>query len=103
MRKGGVHGYKSFSLSVNHQIQWDVMLAQQHNPGELLFFSDVQVFGTYPTFVQNYWQENNFPLKWWKGMRKSFSNTHSGFCLFSYYMSMIETKMKKIGKKLAEI
>ncbi|MCC2751856.1 glycoside hydrolase family 1 protein [Enterococcus gallinarum] len=77
----------------------DVMLAQQHNR-ENYFFSDVQVFGTYPTFVKNYWQENNFSIEMVEGDEEIIQQHTVDFVSFSYYMSMIKTEDEEDREKV---
>jgi len=75
------------------------MLAQQHNR-ENYFFSDVQVFGTYPTFVKNYWQENNFSIEMVEGDEEIIQQHTVDFVSFSYYMSMIKTEDEEDREKV---
>ena len=61
----------------------DVMLAQQHNR-ENYFFSDVQVFGTYPTLSKITGQENNFSIEMVEGDEEIIQQHTVDFVSFSY-------------------
>lgn len=81
----------------------DVYLAQKHNR-ENYFYSDVQILGEYPSFIKNYWRDQQFNIEILEGDEEILKQHTVDFLSFSYYMSMIKTedeeKYEKVGGNL---
>nr|WP_091763027.1 glycoside hydrolase family 1 protein [Marinilactibacillus psychrotolerans] len=81
----------------------DVLLAQKENR-ENSFYADVQVFGEYPTFIKNEWEEKGFNITFAEGDEEIIKNHTVDFLSFSYYMSMVASvhadEREKVGGNL---
>jgi len=73
------------------------------------FFSDVQVRGIYPEFMERYFERNNIAPARLPGDEKALLEGRSDFLGFSYYMSLVtssgpdEDKEKVVGNMLGGI
>lgn len=56
-----------------------------------LFYTDVQVRGKYPKFINRYFKENNINIKMLPGDEEILLNHTVDFLSFSYYMSMVSS------------
>ena len=74
----------------------DVLEAQREDQMNL-FFTDVQVRGYYPSYMERYFEENNINLKMEPGDEEILMQHTVDFLSFSYYMSMVASGQP--GKK----
>lgn len=58
---------------------------------ELYFFSDVQVRGTYPSYIWRYFEENDISIHFFKEDEKILAENRVDFISFSYYMSALSS------------
>ena len=56
------------------------------------FYSDVQVFGEYPSFVKKYWERRGIAVRMESGDEEILRCHTVDFVSFSYYMSMVSSK-----------
>lgn len=68
----------------------DQLLAQSDNRMNM-FYSDVQIRGKYPQFILNYWEENDFDIKFEEGDIEILKNHTVDYLSFSYYMSLVQS------------
>jgi len=81
----------------------DVKLALKDNR-DYYFFGDVQVFGEYPQFKLNEWEEKDFNIEMEDGDEELLKDHTVDFMSFSYYMSMVASvnadQREKVGGNL---
>lgn len=81
----------------------DVYLAQKDNRMNHMY-TDVQVRGAYPKFIQQYWQNQNFHIQMADGDEEVLALHTVDFISFSYYMSMVQSihadQREKVGGNL---
>ena len=66
----------------------DILLAQKEDKIRNLFCSDVQVFGEYPYYIKNYFEENNISFEIFDGDEQILKEGTVDYYTFSYYMSV---------------
>lgn len=90
----------AYPLTANPE---EAAMAQAYNRDNA-FYADVQVFGTYPQYMKNYFKENHINLKTKTGDEEILKQHTVDFVSFSYYMTMVksvnEDKMEKVGGNL---
>ncbi len=73
---------------------------------ENYFYSDVQVFGRYPEFIQKYWSRNNIHISMESGDKEILEAYTVDFVSFSYYMSMVSSidaaKKEKVNGNISQ-
>lgn len=81
----------------------DVYLAQKDNRMNS-FYTDVQVKGTYPTFIFKYWKDNDFNIRMNSDDLDVLEKNTVDFISFSYYMSIVQSseadQREKVGGNL---
>ncbi|MFE8699932.1 glycoside hydrolase family 1 protein [Cytobacillus sp. FJAT-54145] len=75
----------------------DDVLEALHENQMNLFFTDVQVRGYYPSFMNRYFEENNIQIDMHPGDEEILYQHTVDFLSFSYYMSMVASSAP--GKK----
>ena len=77
------------------------VLAALKNDRMNMFFTDVQVRGYYPTFINRFFTENNIKIQMQPGDEEILLQHTVDFLSFSYYMTMVasgdDTKKKERG------
>nr|WP_263327335.1 6-phospho-beta-glucosidase [Neobacillus sp. Marseille-Q6967] len=69
----------------------DDVLEALHENQMNLFFTDVQVRGYYPSFMNRYFEENNIKIEMHPGDEEILLHHTVDFLSFSYYMSMVSS------------
>ncbi|MBC1406258.1 glycoside hydrolase family 1 protein, partial [Listeria welshimeri] len=78
----------------------DDVLKAQHENQMNLFFTDVHARGTYPTYMNRFFAENNIVIKKETGDDEILKEHTVDFISFSYYMSLSAT-VKPEGNRTA--
>ncbi|WJV61182.1 6-phospho-beta-glucosidase [Pectobacteriaceae bacterium CE70] len=82
----------------------DVLLAQQENQLNY-FFTDVQIRGHYPKFMQRRFEQKGIKIDMQQGDEEILQQHTVDFLSFSYYMSLVTSinadKMDKVGGNIA--
>ena len=76
----------------------DVLTALQRDNFNL-FFSDVQVLGKYPSFMNRYFKEHGIQIKMKQGDEKVLANGKCDFLSFSYYSSLTISSSRNAKKE----
>ena len=78
----------------------DDVLAGLEEDQKNLFFTDVQVRGYYPSFMNRYFEENNIKIEMLPGDEKLLLQHPVDFLSFSYYMSAVASSSPDREKEL---
>lgn len=69
----------------------EVLMAYQQQEYECLFFTDVMIRGTYPSYMKRYFRENNIQVQMEPGDEELLKSYTSDLLSFSYYFSSVAT------------
>lgn len=76
-------------------------LAAQQLMNQYLYFSDVQVQGKYPRFIEKYFERNNINIQMAPEDKELLQNGKVDYVGFSYYMSLVAESKPDENNKLA--
>lgn len=80
----------------------DVLYAEK-SENELLFFSDVQVFGKYPYYMQKFFKEHDVKIEMQEEDGEILKNGKVDYIAFSYYSSAVCTCDPSVEKKRGNV
>ncbi|MDR2868820.1 MAG: family 1 glycosylhydrolase [Deferribacteraceae bacterium] len=62
------------------------------------FFTDVQLRGEYPRYMERYFDENNIKITWRDGEKELLKANPADYLAFSYYMSCVSSAKKETAE-----